>query len=90
MFVDHLTETAVLLEIQRALSNIGLRDVASFVVVLGVVVLVFDYARMIYLHLKMVRMFLEDPKNMNLVADSGTATWSIPVTYHRKHASPPR
>jgi hypothetical protein len=90
MFVDHLTETAVLLELQRALSYIGLRDVASFFVALGVVVLLVDYARMIYLHFKMVRMFLEDPKNTNLLADSGTATWSIPVTYHRKHASPPR
>lgn len=90
MFVDHLTETAVLLELQRALSNIGLRDVASFFVALGVVVLLVDYARMIYLHFQMVRMFLEDPKNTNLLADSGTASWSIPVTYHRKHASPPR
>lgn len=89
MFANHLTDTAVLLQVQRTFSNLGLREVISLLVILGAVTLIIDYARMIYLHFKMVRMILEDPKITNL-ADSGTATWSLAPTYHRKHASTSR
>ncbi len=54
MLLEKFTDTAVLLQLQRALTNWGIRNVALSLAVLGTVILAIDYARMIYLHYKMV------------------------------------
>jgi hypothetical protein len=74
MFVEKFGDTRVLLQLQQALADYGLRNVAISLSILGMVILAMDYAYMIYLHLKMVRIVYEDckrhldrPQNSHLV-----------------------
>lgn len=55
MIVEKLGELLALVQLQRALSQVGTANIVSAILVGALVVLIVDYARMLYLHFKMVR-----------------------------------
>ncbi len=55
MFVERLADTAVLLQLQRAMLNLGAWNLVISIFTLSALVLLIDYARILYLHFKMVR-----------------------------------
>lgn len=54
MFVDKLGDVLALMQLQRALAEFGIGNIFTALVFGLTVVLAVDYARMLYLHFKMV------------------------------------
>jgi len=54
MISDRFAGTATVVQLQRAVTDSGVRNVFLSLVALGVLILVVDYAHMLYLHFVMV------------------------------------
>ena len=56
MLFDQFADTLVLARVQRAITNAGIGNVALFLLAAASLALAVDYAWMIYLHYRMVRL----------------------------------
>lgn len=62
MIVERLGDVVALVQLQRILDQFGAANVALTVMAIALVALAIDYARMLYLHFKMVRTYQELPR----------------------------
>jgi hypothetical protein len=88
MLIDRFSDVLALMQLQRAVAQIGTGNIILSILVGGLVVLAVDYAWMIYLHYKMVSI------NGINVSFAGGLTLAAPRTvsssHHRQHTPSPR
>ena len=89
MFVDKLGDVLALMQLQRALAEFGTGSILAALLFGLTVVLAVDYARMLYLHFKMVSPIYHTSKGAKgkLIQ---VATWSSSLAHRRKHILPTR